>query len=277
MIIAIDAIIFMKRRGIMSRFREHKEQFQKICASPGWREALKERLIDDDTARTAANAFLALLPRPDCRWQAVYGLGLCLARLSESDMEAARVFMRRLMWSLNEESGNLGWGIPEAMGEVLATSPRLAGEYARIFLSYGYETGKDDNFLDHAPLRRGVYWGIGRLAGKNPVAALPALPHLAAALGDGDALVRLMAAWALQQLAKHLSDEAFAPGGSADAWRSALQALRTASTREKTNSASSPATSLFDGETIREARLDGTLAEAIAAVERRGITAGGVS
>jgi hypothetical protein len=173
------------------------------------------------------------------------------------------------MWSLNEESGNLGWGIPEAMGEILAASPRLAGEYARIFLSYGYETGKDDNFLDHAPLRRGVYWGIGRLAQKNPAAALPALPHLAAALGDSDALVRLTAAWAVGQLAEHLPDAAFAPGGSAEAWRAALQALRTASTREKTNSASSPATSLFDGETIREARLDGTLAEAIAAVARR--------
>jgi hypothetical protein len=122
-----------------------------------------------------------------------------------------------------------------------------------------------------------VYWGIGRLAEKNPAAALTALPHLAAALGDSDALARLMAAWALRQLAEHLPDAALAPGEGAAAWQAALQALRAASAEATDANGSSPETRLFDGETIREARLDETLTEAIAAVERRGITAGGVS
>jgi len=40
--------------------------------------------------------------------------------------------MRRLMWNLNDESGGIGWGNPEAMGEILACHEALANEYAPI-------------------------------------------------------------------------------------------------------------------------------------------------
>ena len=50
-----------------------------------------------------------------------------VSRLADSDMEAARVIMRRLMWNLNDESGGIGWGSPEAMGEILAAMVGLRG------------------------------------------------------------------------------------------------------------------------------------------------------
>lgn len=46
------------------------------------------------------------------KWAAVTATGMIIASLSEKDMEAARNFVRRFMWSLNDESGNIGWGIP---------------------------------------------------------------------------------------------------------------------------------------------------------------------
>ena len=73
--------------------------------------------------------------------------------------------MRRLMWMLNDESGGIGWGAPEAMAEAMACHPRLAEEYVRILLSYIREDG---NFLEYEPLRRGALWGIGRLARVYP-------------------------------------------------------------------------------------------------------------
>ncbi|NTV33768.1 MAG: hypothetical protein HGA50_10810, partial [Deltaproteobacteria bacterium] len=54
------------------------------------------------------------------KWGAVKATGQVVSRLAESDLEAARVIMRRLMWTLNDESGGIGWGSPEAMGEILA-------------------------------------------------------------------------------------------------------------------------------------------------------------
>lgn len=244
----------------MPRFREEKTRLRELCLSSGWKAVLDTELAAASRARAAINPLLALLPRPECRWQAAYGLGLAVALIARENMEPARVFMRRLMWSLNEESGNLGWGVPEAMGCILAESPALAAEYARILISYGYETGKDDNFLDHPPLRAGVYWGVGRLAQKNPVAALPALPHLAAALGGEDNTVKGAATWAVARLAEAAPAPEFSPPGH-DRWLAAYKALEDAR-----RTAPDAVLTLFDGDAVREFTLPELMAEAMQAI-----------
>jgi hypothetical protein len=92
-------------------------------------------------------------------------------------MESARVVMRRLMWNLNDESGGIGWGSPEAMGEITAGHGRLADEFAGILISYINPAG---NFLEHELLQRGSLWGVGRLAHARPLLARPAVPFLPA-------------------------------------------------------------------------------------------------
>lgn len=95
------------------------------------------------------------------RWIAIRAFGHVINRLAQKDVEAARVVMRRLMWSLNDESGGIGWGAPEAMAEAMSQNEILAREYSRILLSYIWEDG---NFLEYMPLRRGALWGLYRLA-----------------------------------------------------------------------------------------------------------------
>ncbi len=102
---------------------------------------------------------------PELRWRAISVFGKVMAKLADEDTEAARIVMRRLMWSLNDESGGIGWGAPEAMAEAMVNHPVLAEEYARILLSYIREDG---NFLEYDPLRKGALWGIARLAAKRP-------------------------------------------------------------------------------------------------------------
>ncbi|MEA3417440.1 MAG: hypothetical protein U9R02_15080 [Thermodesulfobacteriota bacterium] len=53
-------------------------------------------------------------------------MGVVVSNLADHDMESARVIMRRLIWNLNDESGGIGWGSPEAMGEIMARNNRLA-------------------------------------------------------------------------------------------------------------------------------------------------------
>ena len=106
---------------------------------------------------------------PVVRWHAVTCMGDAVARIAADDLEAARIILRRFLWSLNDESGGIGWGAPEAMAECLCRDERRAGEYAHMLVSYMREDGEelcqDGNFIEHPLLQRGVVWGVGRLAG----------------------------------------------------------------------------------------------------------------
>ncbi len=92
-------------------------------------------------------------------------MGFFVQELVEEDMESARNVVRRLMWNLNDESGGIGWGSPEAMGEILTCHEGLAGEYAPILLSYA---NKDGNYLELPMLQRGLLWGIARFSETRP-------------------------------------------------------------------------------------------------------------
>ncbi len=130
----------------------------------------------------------------EIKWRSVTTMGLVVARLAEDDMESARVVMRRLMWSLNDESGGIGWGAPEAMGEIMACHEDLAKEYAYILVSYIREDG---NFLEYELLQRGVAWSLGRLAQVRPCLVKDAAAHLDKYLQSQDATVRGLAAWTM--------------------------------------------------------------------------------
>ncbi len=99
------------------------------------------------------------------RWHAITAFGQAVAEIAQNEMEDARIIMRRLMWSLNDESGGIGWGAPEAMAEAMARNQTLSEEYSRILLSYIWEEG---NYLEYLPLRRGALWGLMRLAQSHP-------------------------------------------------------------------------------------------------------------
>ena len=145
------------------------------------------------------NALFSFLQSTDeaVKWAAVGAMGSVVAEIAVEDMETARVIMRRLMWNLNDESGGIGWGSPEAMGEILACHEGLADEYAHILLSYAK---KDGNYLEHEMLQSGLLWGIGRLSQVRPHLVKDAAHCLIPYLEAKDAQVRGLAVWVLGQL-----------------------------------------------------------------------------
>ncbi len=149
----------------------------------------------DLPARQVVNPLFAFLcsPLEILKWRAVRAMGAVVSRLADEDPEAARVIMRRLMWSLNDESGGIGWGAPEAMGEIMASHAGLRKEYANILLSY---IRKDGNPLEHRLLERGVLWSIGKVAEATPELFRGSSVHLMPYLGSEDAEARGLAAWA---------------------------------------------------------------------------------
>ena len=171
---------------------------------------LRDQLLADDflvalsavldiPVRKAVNPLISYFCSHDAilRWRSVSALGVVVAHLADEDRESARVVMRRLMWSLNDESGGIGWGAPEAMGEITARHTGLANEFGHILLSYVRE---DCNFLEHEVLQRGVLWGCGRLAHARPEMVLPVADWLLPFLTSADAYHRGYAAWALRAL-----------------------------------------------------------------------------
>ena len=126
------------------------------------------------------------------KWRSVTAMGAVVARLADSDLESARVVMRRLLWNLNDESGGIGWGSAEAMGEIMARHFTLAEEFADILISF---IRKNAGGIQNEMLQRGVLWGLGRLAQTRPQFLTGVPPLLFAYLESEDAILRGHAAW----------------------------------------------------------------------------------
>jgi hypothetical protein len=171
------------------------------------------RLLGEDNFPLALDRIVQLPPRrvvnplfsflyhgdpPLLRWRAVTAMGRVVSRQAESDMASAQVVIRRLMWNLNDESGGIGWGSPEAMGDILACSPPLARNYHRILISYIDPAG---NFLEHEVLQQGALWALGRLFHTRPETGADSAGLLLPFLNAPDAARRGLAAWAAAPLA----------------------------------------------------------------------------
>ena len=95
----------------------------------------------------------------------ITAMGEVVSKIAEDDIESARIIMRRLMLNLNDESGGIGWGAPEAMGEIMARNEKMAEEYYKILISY---TPGGGNYLDFEDLQKDVIAGLKRLSAVHP-------------------------------------------------------------------------------------------------------------
>ena len=120
----------MKRKNVSGR--AIRQKISEILNSDDPKYVLN-RIHEIKPSLAVNNLFSFLYEgNPVIKWNAVMAMGAVVSLLAEEDMEAARTIIRRLMWNLNDESGGIGWGSPEAMGEILANKDGLADEYHKI-------------------------------------------------------------------------------------------------------------------------------------------------
>ena len=145
--------------------RDFKKNISKFLQQKDFNENLKT--IHEFPRQKTVNALFSFLCSTDkiIKERTIIAMGEVVSKVAEDDIEAARMIMRRLTWSLNEESGWIGWGSAEAMGEIMARSDMLAEEYHKMLISYISES---DNYLLFEKLRNEVILGLKRLAGVRP-------------------------------------------------------------------------------------------------------------
>ncbi|MBO6003039.1 MAG: HEAT repeat domain-containing protein [Mailhella sp.] len=174
----------------MSRFKPLKDAVRQWLQDPAWSASAplpSTTLFADADPVSLVNPLIACLPLGgEMTDRAAFALGHIMKKLYSQSPEAAKNVVRRFMWHMNEESGNIGWGIPEAFGQTLAQCPPLADTYRKILFYYVYDAPEDKStvFCDHAPLRTSCYKAIGILLEARPDFAGEAMPILRIAARD---------------------------------------------------------------------------------------------
>ena len=145
--------------------REIKKNILKLLQDESFDKSLEK--IRQMPERQAVNPLFSFFFNTNelIKWRSITAMGVVVSQLADHDMESARVVMRRLMWNLNDESGGIGWGSAEAMGEIMARHGRVGEEYAHLLLSYMKYYNKTRTHLSlnkDAPLSRAIQT-VGRI------------------------------------------------------------------------------------------------------------------
>lgn len=98
------------------------------------------------------------------KWRAVRALGVVVGEAQLVGRQKAMDLLRRFFWALNDESGSVPYGAPEAIGEILAVRPELQADFLPILCSLLM----DEDMLQTGSIERGVLWALGRVG--SPVA-----------------------------------------------------------------------------------------------------------
>jgi len=102
--------------------------------------------------------------------------------LVKSDYEFLRETCRKLLWSLTDESGGIGWSAPEMLGEIVSADPVRFQDIIPLIAS-AYEVEED-------VFRAGVLYALARIAETAPELAAPYQKIVIMSLADRDPLVK---------------------------------------------------------------------------------------
>ncbi len=118
-------------------------------------------------------------------WRAIRAIGFAAREMAETDPAFLRETCRKLLWSLTDESGGIGWSAPEILGEIVSSDPGYFSDIIPLIVEV-YD-------IEEKVFRPGVVYALARIAETDPDRVLPYEDLIALALGDSDPLVRYFA------------------------------------------------------------------------------------
>ena len=118
-------------------------------------------------------------------WRAIKAIGHASKMLVKTDDEFLRVTMRKLLWSLSDESGGIGWAAPEILGEIVRADPEKFSDIIPLIAGI-YE-------IEEKVFRPGVVYALASIAEIAPERVACYQKIIIMALVDADPLVRIYA------------------------------------------------------------------------------------
>jgi len=140
-------------------------------------------------------------------WRAIKAVGFAAKALLQKDQEYLRMTIRKLLWSLTDESGGIGWAAPEILGEIVSADP---GQFSDIIplIAEVYSVEED-------VFRPGVVYALSRIAETAPERVAGYENIIMMSLIDKNPLVKVNALeligrlWAISREKKLWQDEYF--------------------------------------------------------------------
>ena len=113
-------------------------------------------------------------------WRAIEAIGVISRIFSKEKMDILRETIRRLLWSMGEESGGIGWSAAEMLGEIVTADPDAFNDIIPILWS----------FKEEEMFRAGIVWAMRRIAMIRPELVAFIIQDLPEMLEDRNPVVR---------------------------------------------------------------------------------------
>ncbi len=125
----------------------------------------------------------------DLIWPAIEAIAMLVERWWEAgEEEKVREYIRRLFWSLNDESGGIGWNAPQTIAEIIVLIPELIDPYGSMMI---------DRTMEESLLVPSGLWAIGRLGSQIEPAVRFFRSTVLASFQRNDAQTLGVASWAM--------------------------------------------------------------------------------
>jgi len=126
------------------------------------------------------------------RWPAIEAVAKVMGKWWEAGQkDRVQEYVRRFLWSLTDEAGEMGWSAPQVIAEIIISVPELIEPYASMMICRA---------LEEPTLVPGGLWGIGRLGvyAREEVESLRDV--ILSIFGTEDAEILGLAAWAMGEV-----------------------------------------------------------------------------
>ena len=176
--------------------------------------ALKQRLVnaleanDDEAVRTLAlqsrKVFSVLVRLAYDKttligWRSIRATGHVATLYVKNNYTFLRDAIRKLLWSLSDESGGIGWSAPEILGEIVSADPVKMSDVIPLIA--------DIFSIDERVFRPGVLYALKRISETEPESVVPYVRLAIRGLIEDDPIARIYALELLLALKGRISLE----------------------------------------------------------------------
>jgi len=129
-------------------------------------------------------------------WRAIKAIGHVASLYVRNNYDFLRDTIRKLLWSLSDESGGIGWSAPEILGEIVSADPKKLADIVPLIAEV-YS-------IEEKVFRPGVLYALKRIGETCPESIEPFQEIVLSGLSEQDPLARVYALELLTMLRNKL-------------------------------------------------------------------------